>query len=197
LSRGFRRRGAKGDAFTPIVAAGAQACTIHYVANEAELHQDEFLLMDVGAEWDHYAADISRTIHLGNAPTKRQRQVHAAVKEVQDYGFSLVQPGVKIKDNERLIEHFMGEKLRELGLIKSIESDAVRKYFPHSTSHYLGLDTHDAGDYDRVLEPGVVLTVEPGIYIPEEGIGVRIEDDVLVTESGFEVLSARLPSVLL
>ena len=87
----------------------------------------------------------------------------------------------------------MGEKLRELGLIKTIDHDNVRQYFPHATSHYLGLDAHDAGDYDRPLEPGMVLTVEPGIYIPKEAIGVRIEDDVLVTPTGYQVLSARLP----
>ena len=86
----------------------------------------------------------------------------------------------------------MGEKLRELGLIKSIDKDNVREYFPHATSHYLGLDAHDAGDYDQPLEPGVVMTVEPGIYIPAEGIGVRIEDDILITPDGYEILGPKL-----
>jgi Xaa-Pro aminopeptidase len=94
------------------------------------------------------------------------------------------------------MEEFVGEKLRELGLIKTIDHDNVRHYFPHATSHFLGLDTHDSGDYDHPLEPGVVVAVEPGIYIPEESIGVRIEDDVLITAEGNEVLSGKLPRVL-
>jgi Xaa-Pro aminopeptidase len=94
------------------------------------------------------------------------------------------------------MEAFMGEKLRELGLIKSINRESVREFFPHATSHFLGLDAHDAGDYDHPLEPGVVLTVEPGIYVAAEGIGVRIEDDVLITEDGCEVLSRKLPREL-
>jgi Xaa-Pro aminopeptidase len=109
-----------------------------------------------------------------------------------------VKPGLIVREGyEELIEAFMGEKLRELGLIKSIDHDKVRSYFPHATSHFLGLDTHDSGDYDHPLEPGVILTVEPGIYIPEEGIGVRIEDDVLVTSDGIQIMSQRLPRELL
>ncbi|HYH75515.1 MAG TPA: M24 family metallopeptidase, partial [Candidatus Saccharimonadales bacterium] len=94
---------------------------------------------------------------------------------------------------EKQMETFMGEKLRELGLIKTIDSESVRKYFPHATSHFLGLDTHDGGDYEHPLEPGVVITVEPGIYIPEESLGVRIEDDILITAEGNANLSAKLP----
>jgi Xaa-Pro aminopeptidase len=108
----------------------------------------------------------------------------------------LLKPGVLLHDYEEQIEHYMGEKLRELGLIKSISHDAVREYYPHATSHYLGLNVHDAGEYDRPLEPGVVITVEPGIYIPKEGIGIRIEDDVLITETGIQVLSRKLPGSL-
>src|SRR6202044_2296950 len=109
----------------------------------------------------------------------RQQAVYNAVCEVQDFAFSLQKPGTLMHENEKEIEQFMGEKLRELGLIKTIEHEAVRKYFPHATSHFLGIDPHDAGDYERPLEPGMVITVEPGIYIPEEGIGIRIEDDLL------------------
>jgi Xaa-Pro aminopeptidase len=94
------------------------------------------------------------------------------------------------------MEEFIGEKLRELGLIKSIDRDNVRRFFPHATSHFLGLDTHDAGDYDHPLEPGVVLAVEPGIYIPEEALGIRIEDNVVITAEGNTVLSSRLPQEL-
>ena len=191
IGKGFRSRGALGHAFAPIVASGERACTLHYVENNGELSSDELLVADVGAEVEHYAADITRTIALGK-PSTRQLAVHNAVKEVQDYAFGLLKPGVLLRDYEQKIEHYMGEKLRELNLIKTIEHDAIRKYYPHATSHFLGLNVHDVGDYDRPMEPGIVLTVEPGIYIAEEGIGVRIEDDVLVTETGIKILSRKL-----
>src|SRR5207249_1904686 len=147
--------------------------------------------VDIGAEVEHYASDITRTHSIGT-PSRRQRAVHEAVLEVQKYGFSLLRPGVLMREYEESIEHFMGEKLRELGLIKTITHENVRTFYPHATSHFLGLNVHDIGDYDRPLEPGVVLTVEPGIYIAEEGIGIRIEDDVLITETGIKVLSDKL-----
>lgn len=196
LTRGFRRRGADGHAFTPIVAGGERTCTLHNVANNAALASGELLLMDVGAQYHMYAADITRTVVLGEQASRRQQQVHEAVLAAQQYAYSLLKPGVLLHDYEKQMEAFMGEKLRELGLIKSISTETVRKYFPHATTHFLGLDTHDAGDYEHALEPGVVLTVEPGIYILAEGIGVRIEDDVLITPDGNENLSARLPSIL-
>lgn len=192
LSRGFRRRGARGHAFEPVVAGGPRACTLHHVANDGALAADELVVVDVGAEAEHYAADITRTISLGQL-SRRQRAVHAAVLDVQQFAFGLLRPGVLIKDYEQQIEHYMGEKLRELNLIKTISHDEVRKFYPHATSHFLGLNVHDAGDYSRPLEPGVVLTVEPGIYVPREGIGVRIEDDVLITPGGIKILSDKLP----
>ena len=196
ITRGFRRRGATGHAFTPIVAGGERACTLHNVSNNAALASDELVVLDVGAECQGYAADITRTVSLGGKPSRRQQQVFDAVLAVQEFGFSILKPGVMPREYEEQIEQFMGEKLRELGLIKSIDHDAVRKYYPHATSHFLGLDTHDVGDYMRPLEPGIVMTVEPGIYIPEEKIGIRIEDDVLITPDGIEVLTARLPRTL-
>ncbi len=192
ISRGFRRRGAGGHAFEPIVAAGKHACTLHNVANDGTLASDELLLLDIGAEVGGYAADITRTFSLSQ-PSRRQQAVYDAVADVQQFAFGLMKPGAVIKDNEQQIEHYMGEKLRELGLIKTINHDEVRQFFPHATSHYLGLNVHDIGDYTRPLEPGMVLTVEPGIYIPAESIGVRIEDDVLITADGCEVLTDRLP----
>lgn len=193
LSRGFRRRGALGHAFTPIVASGPRACTLHNVSNEGALNRDDLLTLDIGAEFNHYSADITRTVALGSGMSHRQRLVYDAVVEAQNYAFSLLKPGVLIREYEKQVETFMGEKLRELNLIKSINRDSVREFFPHATSHFLGLDTHDAGDYEHPLEPGVVLTVEPGIYIPHEGIGVRIEDDVVITETGIKNISGRLP----
>lgn len=195
IARGFRRRGADGHAFAPIVAGGERACTIHNVRNSSPLVADELLLCDVGAAYSHYAADITRTISLG-APTRRQMSVLETVRDVHDYALSILKPGVIMSEYEQQVEQFMGEKLRELGLVKSIDHESVRRYYPYLTSHFLGIAVHDAGVYDRPLEPNVVLTVEPGINITEEGIGVRLEDDVLITSDGNRVLSAALPLML-
>lgn len=196
LTRGFRRRGASGHAFTPVVASGEHTCTIHYTANNAELASDELLLLDVGAEYEHYMADIARALPLSGQPSRRQQAVFDAVCGVQDYAHSLLKPGVIPNEYEQQVRAFMGEKLRELGLIKSIDDEAVRKFFPHRTSHHLGLDVHDAGDYNRPLESGAVMAVEPGIYISNESIGVRVEDDVLITADGIKVLTHNLPRTL-
>ncbi len=192
LTHGFRRRGMMGHAFPPIVASGERACMMHYLLNNAPLVTGELLILDVGAQSDHYSADIARTVALGGNPSRRQQQVHAAVKEAQVHALSLLKPGVMLREYEKQMETFVGEKLRELGLLKTIESEKVRHFFPHATSHFLGLDTHDGGDYDQPLEPGVILAVEPGIYIPDEALGVRIEDNVLITETGNTILSDGL-----
>lgn len=186
----FRKHG-HNHAYAPIIASGKNACTLHYMSNNDGIAQGSLVLLDVGAEAVGYAADISRT-YAAAEPNKRQRQVWQAVLDVQEFAFEAVRPGVVIGEYEKSIEAFMGEKLRELGLIKTIEHESVRRYYPHATSHFLGLDVHDAADYERPLEPGMILTVEPGIYIPEESIGIRIEDDVLITDTGIEVLSASL-----
>lgn len=186
----FRKHG-HNHAYAPIIASGKNACTLHYMSNNDGIAEGGLVLLDVGAEADGYAADISRT-YAAAEPSKRQRQVWQAVMDVQEFAFEAIRPGVVIGEYEKSIEAFMGEKLRELGLIKTIEHETVRRYYPHATSHFLGLDVHDAADYERPLEPGMILTVEPGIYIPEESIGIRIEDDVLITDTGIEVLSASL-----
>jgi Xaa-Pro aminopeptidase len=192
LTRGMRRRGADQHAFEPIIAGGRRACTLHNVSNNARLNSSDLILIDTGAEFEHYAADITRTYSLSGKATKRQQSVYNAALEVHDYAISLLKPGVLIKDYEQKVENFMGEKLRELGLIKIIDKENVRQYYPHATGHFLGLNVHDTGDYNLPLEPGVVLTVEPGIYIPEENIGVRIEDDILITTTNNKVLSGNL-----
>jgi Xaa-Pro aminopeptidase len=194
ISQEFRTHQA-AHAFQPIVASGRNACTLHYITNNAPLGPKDLLLIDVGAEVEHYAADITRTLALSR-PTKRQQQVIDTVIEVQDFACGLLKPGITLHEYERQVEHYMGEKLRALGLIKVIEHAEVRRYYPHATSHFLGLDVHDIGDYERPLELGMVLTVEPGIYIPEEGIGVRIEDNVLIAARGSKILSRKLPRVL-
>ncbi len=195
VTRGFRRRGADGHSFDPIIAGGKRACTLHNVANEDKLASGELIVVDVGAEVEHYAADITRTISLGQ-PTKRQQEVHAAVLNVQNFALGLLKPGITLVDYENQVRHYMGGKLRELGLIKVNNPKNVQKFYPHGTSHYIGLNVHDAGDRDRPLEPGVVISCEPGIYIPRENIGVRVEDDVLITKTGNKVLSAELSKVI-
>lgn len=196
ISHGFRWAGSDGHAFDPIVAGGGNAAIVHHMHNDSPLDPKDLLLMDVGAQVEGYAADISRTYSLSGNPTKRQRQVYDAVLEVQQFAMQNLKPGVTIRDNEKLVEQFMGEKLRSLGLIKNVERDEIRRFFSHATSHHLGIDVHDIADYDRPLEPGMVLTVEPGIYILEEGIGVRLEDDVLITADGFELLTGKLDNQL-
>jgi Xaa-Pro aminopeptidase len=187
----FRRANA-GHAFDPIIAAGARACVLHLDNLAGRLQSGELLQFDIGAEVAGYAADISRSYVIGGAASPRQQAIHAAVVEVQAYALSLLKPGVLLRAYEQEVTAFMGEKLRELSLIKTISPDEVRRFFPHATSHFLGLDVHDVGPYDRPLEPGMVLTCEPGIYIHSEGLGVRIEDDVLITETGNTVLSSGL-----
>jgi Xaa-Pro aminopeptidase len=198
ITRGFRRRGALGHSFTPVVAAGKNTCTMHHVQNNGPVAHNDLLLLDIGASFNHYAADIARTYVPNGKPSKRQQKVYDAVLEAQDYAISLLKPGVRLRDYEKLVETFVGEKLRELGVIKVVNRETVREsgMFPHLTTHHLGLDTHDATDYDEPLKPGMVMVAEPGIYIRDENIGVRIEDDLLVTETGVEVLSSRLPRSL-
>jgi Xaa-Pro aminopeptidase len=184
------------DVWKPIVAAGKNSCILHSSDNQSPLRNGDMIVIDVGSEIEHYCSDITRTYAIGTQASPRQQAVYDAVKEIQAYGFSLQKPGSLIRENEALVEAFMGEQLRKLGLISSTERKAIRHYFPHATSHFLGLDPHDTGDYDAPLQAGMVLTVEPGIYIPEESIGVRIEDDVLITDTGYHVMSDALPRTI-
>lgn len=192
ISRGFRFRGSSGHSFEPIVAGGARACTLHNISNSAPLRDGELVVIDVGAEVKGYAADITRVFANGK-PSSRQKEIFQAVKESQTYAISLLKPGTNLRTYEGKVARFVGMKLKELGVIKNVTEPAVRTYFPHATSHFLGLNVHDVGDYQKPLKSGTVITVEPGIYIAEEGIGVRIEDDILITEDGAKVLSASLP----
>jgi Xaa-Pro aminopeptidase len=189
------RSGAQ-DAWKPIVASGVNACTLHSSDNNTKLGVGTLIVIDIGVEVSHYCSDISRTFSTDGHPGRRAQAVYSAVKEIQNFAIGLQKPGASIKENEKKVEVFLGECLRELNLIKTIDRDTVRQFFPHATSHFLGLDPHDAGDYDRPLEPGMVLTVEPGIYIPKEGLGVRLEDDILITPGGYKNLSAKLPRKL-
>lgn len=198
ITYGFRNRGADGHAFQPIVGAGAHATTLHHVHNDGLINAGDLIVLDIGATVEHYAADITRTVCQQSLNARRQA-VYDAVVRVQDYALSLLKPGSMQAEYEKAVVAQMGVELKQLGLITRSTPDQVRRYFPHATSHFLGLDTHDVGNYQEPLEPNMVLTCEPGIYIPEENIGVRIEDDVLITSSGNRVLSSacpRLPSRL-
>lgn len=188
-----RRLGAEGQAWHPIMAAGANATQIHYVKNDSPLKKDGWLLLDVGARKHGYVADISRSIPLGT-PTSRQREVYEAILRVQRFGISLLRPGQQVRKYLELVDEHMVEELKQLGLIT--EAKDMRKYFPHALGHGLGIDAHDPLGRPEVFAENMVLTVEPGIYIPEEGLGLRIEDDILITADGPKNLSGALPSEL-
>lgn len=188
ITAGFFAGGTDGHAYEPIIASGKNAATIHYNGNAAAIQNGELLLLDVGAKVEGYAADISRTWAVGK-PSARQRAVFEAVARLQEKAFSLLGPGVVIKEYQLKMEKHAARELKKLGI-------TLGRY-PHGFSHFLGLDVHDAGDYHEPLVPGSVLTVEPGLYLQDEGIGVRIEDNVLITDNGIENLSASIPKTLL
>jgi len=189
----FRSRGVEGHAYEPIVAGGKNACTLHYTQNNSSLKKSELLLLDIGARVGGYAADITRTYGIGE-PTERQLAVHQVVEAAHHEIIALLKPGLSIEVYVEKVDEIMKSALGKLGLLKSPTD--YRKYFPHAISHGLGIDVHDSlGRPSEFLE-GMVLTVEPGIYVPEEGIGVRIEDDILITAEGAENLSAALPTSL-
>jgi Xaa-Pro aminopeptidase len=211
LLRTMRSRGAVA-AFPPIVAGGVNACAMHYQANRAVLKNGDLLLIDAGAELECYASDISRSFPISGRFSREQRALYEIVLTAQEAAIDEVMPGRSYSTAHDVAVHVITEGLCALGLIKGDPGDAIlqgsyKRFFPAKTSHWLGLDVHDVGDYrvdgePRMLEPGMVLTVEPGIYIapndmtvPEawRGIGIRIEDDVAVTRDGHEVLTADVP----
>ena len=190
----FRAHNAR-HAYEPIVAAGKNACTLHYIKNSDNVRKNDLILIDIGANVAGYSADITRTYCL--KPTKRQQAVHAAVRKAHQACIALIGPDVLVAEYFRQVDDIMKEALLSLGLLRDrADETTYRRYFPHSISHGLGIDPHDPLGRPRYLRPGMVLTVEPGIYIPEEGIGVRIEDDILVTPTGRENLSGHLSTNL-
>lgn len=193
LSYVFRKAGAEGHAYEPIVGMGMNACTLHYIENKDLLPKNGMVLVDAGARFEGYSADITRTYAIGN-PTEREKEVHREVEAAHKAIIGLIQPGLSFETYHHEVDRIMKQALGNLKLLKNEED--YRKYFPHAISHGLGIDVHDSlGGYEA-FQPGMVLTVEPGIYIPEEAIGVRIEDDILVTEKGSRNLSAKLPTSL-
>ncbi len=192
LNNVFRSTGAGGHAYDPIIAGGSHACTLHYAVNSDTLPANGLVLVDAGASVHGYAADITRTYAIGT-PTDRQKAVHAAVQRAHEKIIDLITPGLTFKEYQQQVDSIMKDALESLGLLTDHHDEAsYRKYFPHAVGHGLGLDVHESLGGFGELKPGMVLTVEPGIYIPEEGIGVRIEDDILVTKEGRRNLSEAL-----
>jgi Xaa-Pro aminopeptidase len=211
----MRNKGASGVAYNSIVGGGENACILHYVENNCPLKDGDLILIDAGAEYKGYASDITRTFPVNGRFTKAQREVYDIVLDVQLQCVEATKKGTTIKQRQELSIELLTEGMKKLGLLKGKTKDLIKKkkfmkYYMHGVGHYLGLDVHDAGRYfteqqaknSRPFEPGMVLTVEPGLYIPPDdkdapakyrGIGIRIEDDVLVTEEGNVNLTAKVP----
>ncbi len=194
----FKKYGAEYEGYPSIVGAGANGCVLHYITNNKMRVGNELVLMDLGAEYRGYTADVTRTIPANGKFTKEQKAIYDLVYEAQEASFKYCKPGQPISITTEISREVINEGLTKLGLIDS--PDAEHNYFPHGVSHHIGLDVHDRGNYVN-FEPNMVLTVEPGIYIPPGspcdekwwGIGVRIEDDILITEDGYELLSDMAP----
>lgn len=184
-----KRRGVKEYAFDTIAASGKNATILHYVENNCEIKDGDLILFDLGAQCNYYNADITRTFPVNGKFTERQKEVYNAVLRVNERVINTIKPGLEYKDINEMSREWIAEECIKLGLIS--DKKDVTKYYWHSIGHSLGLDTHDISYENRnaTFKEGMVWTVEPGIYIEEEGIGIRIEDDVLVTENGVEVLT--------
>lgn len=190
LSAEFIGKGAQGHAFDPIVASGTNALILHYVENEKPLFSGDLLLMDFGAELNNYAADCSRTLPVNGKYSKRQRELYDAVLRVYTQARDMMRPGILMADFHKQVGGLWEEEHIALGLYSREEARANsqtdplwKKYYMHGTSHSLGMDVHDPFDRTLPFAPGMVLTCEPGIYIQEEGVGIRLENDILITEN--------------
>ena len=211
----FMYHGARSPAYASIVGSGANGCILHYVENSAKMKDGDLVLIDAGAEVDCYAADISRTFPVNGRFSRAQKALYELVLAAQGAAIEQVRPGNHWNDPHEAAVRVLTEGLKELGLLKGhlktlLKKQAYRRFYMHRTGHWLGMDVHDVGDYKiddewRVLEPGMTLTVEPGLYIPAGSkgvakkwwnIGIRIEDDVLVTKDGHEILSAGVPKTV-
>ena len=187
----FIRNKSKGFAYTPIIASGKNACVLHYIENNQECRDGDIILLDVAAEYANYSSDLTRCIPVNGRFSKRQAEVYNAVLSVKKEAEKLLVPGTFLAEYHKEVGSLMEEQLVQLGLLDKTDIKnqdpnwpAYKKYFMHGTSHYIGLDTHDVGPWNEPIQAGMVFTCEPGIYIPEENIGIRIEDDLVVKESG-------------
>lgn len=186
-----RRNGLQHMGFHPIIASGLNAATLHYHQNNSKIGKNDLILLDVGAASNGYSADITRTFPVSGKFTKRQKEVYQEVLNINKAIIEMVKPGISFAELNKQTVELITESLFRLKLIK--EKSEYFKYYMHSVGHHLGMAAHDVGPHDTPLEEGNVITVEPGIYIPKEKIGVRIEDDILITKTGFKNLSSRIP----
>jgi len=200
LTYEFIRNGASGHAYAPIIASGENACYLHYIQNNREIRQGQLILMDFGAEYGNYAADCTRTIPVNGKFSKRQLEIYEACLRLYRYAGSLIRPGTTIEKINRQVWKRSEEEHIRLGLysrddVKSQkkENPMYRKHLMHGIAHFIGLDVHDAGQVKRPLEEGMILTCEPGIYIPAENTGVRLENNLLVTKDGNLNLMEAIP----
>jgi len=200
LSHEFLRSRSRGFAYTPIIASGHSACVLHYIENNKECKDGDVILMDVGAEYANYASDCTRSFPVNGKFTERQKDVYNAVLRVMRAAMTLLRPGTLLKDYHAEVGKMMEEELIGLGLIDKAEvakqdpkKPLYKKYFMHGTSHFIGLDVHDVGHWNKSIRSGMVFTVEPGIYIPEENLGIRLENDILITDGGYVDLMDNIP----
>lgn len=200
LMHEFLRKRSRGFAYTPIIASGFNACVLHYIENNQECKDGDLILMDFGAEYANYASDLTRTVPVNGRFTDRQKAVYNAVLRVMKGAEKILIPGITLNDYHAKVGDMMTKELLELGLITSHEVEnedsawpAYKKYFMHGTSHYIGLDVHDVGSWYKPIEAGMVFTIEPGIYIREESLGIRLENNYLVTENGNKNLMQHIP----
>ncbi|MFK7927453.1 MAG: aminopeptidase P N-terminal domain-containing protein [Myxococcota bacterium] len=215
LNYTYRREGGTGAGYTNIVAGGNNACILHYIVNDQPLNDGDLLLIDSGGESGFYTADVTRTFPVNGRFTEPQRRVYTIVLRAQLAAIDAARAGRKYSEMHTIATRVLTEGMVELGLLEGdideiIEADAHRAYYMHGTGHWLGLDVHDVGNYhrdgdSRLLEPGMIVTVEPGLYIPEDdedapeelrGIGIRIEDDILFTDGDPDVLTADIPNTI-
>ena len=187
----FIKSRSKGFAYTPIIASGYSACVLHYIENNKMCNDGDLLLLDVAAEYGNYSSDVTRSYPVSGRFSERQKAVYQAVLNTKNFATSLLKPTTDWKQYNEEVGKFMSSELLQLGLLtkSDIQSQtkdrpAYKKYFMHGTSHHLGLDTHDYGSQEGFFKPNMVLTVEPGIYIPKENLGIRLEDDMVVQASG-------------
>jgi Xaa-Pro aminopeptidase len=189
-------RGRGSTAFSPIIAGGERACVLHYTFNSQPLRAGQLVLIDIGARLGYYCADLTRTLPVGTLSPQAEKYLRW-VASVQAYAQSVLRPGISLETWHQSVGAYMQEGLKELGLLPlDAEPQAYKRFFPHVLGHFLGIDVHDIGARYDPLPVGAVVTCEPGLYLPAEGMGIRIENDLLVTENGCENLSAALPDVV-
>lgn len=216
LAHHFMQQGLRSVAYPSIVAGGKNACVLHYTENSEKLKNGDLLLIDAGAECDHYAADITRTFPVSGRFTEPQKQLYQLVLDAQSAAIEQIKPGTPWHYAHDASVETLTKGLVNLGLLEGkvktlIKKEKFKQFYMHRIGHWLGMDVHDVGDYKvdqkwRLLEPGMVLTIEPGLYVPADcktvdekwrGIGIRIEDDLLVTEHGYEILTANVPKTII